>query len=139
MTPHALGRSHGAARGGAKCCQLPEFAIPHRACRGDARIQAVACNLSRVPCACATCERVCRVPSLLFCPCTTAAKIRVKNRDPVPAYAMADADRDSDLGDDSPVILSSAVADRPTAPYPSRQSVPLFCKPLLAVAFNTLA
>ncbi|KPJ09602.1 hypothetical protein RR48_13236 [Papilio machaon] len=84
---------------------LPEFAIPHRASRGDARIQAVACNLSRVPCACATCERVCRVPSLLFCPCTTAAKIRVKNRDPVPAYAMADADRDSDLGDDSPVIL----------------------------------
>lgn len=28
----------------------------------------------------------------------------MKNRDPVPAYAMADADRDSDLGDDSPVV-----------------------------------
>lgn len=36
-----------------------------------------------------------------------AAKIRVKNRDPVPAYAMADADRDSDLGDDSPVSARS--------------------------------
>lgn len=35
---------------------------------------------------------------------STAAKIRVKNREPVPAYAMADADRDSDLGDDSPVV-----------------------------------
>lgn len=36
--------------------------------------------------------------------CEKTAKIRVKNREPVPAYAMADADRDSDLGDDSPVV-----------------------------------
>lgn len=36
--------------------------------------------------------------------CYKTAKIRVKNREPVPAYAMADADRDSDLGDDSPVV-----------------------------------
>lgn len=43
---------------------------------------------------------------LLLAPCTCeAAKIRVKNREPVPAYAMADADRDSDLGDDSPVLI----------------------------------
>lgn len=34
-----------------------------------------------------------------------AAKIRVKNREPVPAYAMADADRDSDIGDDSPAVI----------------------------------
>lgn len=37
-------------------------------------------------------------------PVKETAKIRVKNREPVPAYAMADADRDSDLGDDSPVV-----------------------------------
>lgn len=36
-------------------------------------------------------------------------KIRVKNREPVPAYAMADADRDSDLGDDSPVVSRLSV------------------------------
>lgn len=33
-------------------------------------------------------------------------KIRVKNRDPVPVYAMDGGriDRDSDLGDDSPMV-----------------------------------
>lgn len=47
--------------------------------------------------------------------CLKTAKIRVKNREPVPAYAMADADRDSDLGDDSPVV--SAVFNSPSLPW----------------------
>lgn len=64
-------------------------------------------STARVPVVCPT--RVCELstcPSVAF-RCTVrckAAKIRVKNREPVPAYAMADADRDSDLGDDSPVV-----------------------------------
>ncbi|CAH2089665.1 unnamed protein product [Euphydryas editha] len=52
------------------------------------------------------CERVntCRCSACCRSRVHKAAKIRVKNREPVPAYAMADADRDSDLGDDSPVV-----------------------------------
>lgn len=41
----------------------------------------------------------------------TIAKIRVKNREPVPVYAMEmdPQERDSDLGDDSPVVSQKII------------------------------
>lgn len=80
--------------------------IPCEHTRRSPPVRAV--SAVRPPCASAS-EWAKHVPcrGVFPVPCVKAAKIRVKNREPVPAYAMADADRDSDLGDDSPVVSTA--------------------------------